>query len=192
MASNCQFYKFSDRNFPVGHFYFLIPKCSGNPMQKSLQMVFTLCWEFMEKFLYNFEEKLNKLSLLCHVEKEEGKVVLRENSQLVDQLEPAAWWWISRVIRASVLRLTPIRLINPHSALELEMVRALWRVPVEECAAEGHLVGWSVCLSAELILPADEVSLSGPSPAPRPVIPTLGLSLTNITSGSIKLRLKCG
>lgn len=61
--------------------------------------------------------------------------------------------------------LTPICLINSYSVLELEMVRALWRVSVEECAAEGHLVDWSVCLSAELILPADEVSLSAHNPA---------------------------
>lgn len=99
-------------------------------------MVLVLCWEIMEKFLYNFEEKLNKSSLLCHVEKERGRVVLWGNSQLVNLLEPAAaWWWICRVIHASVLYVTPIHLINSHSVLELEMARALWRVPVEECAA---------------------------------------------------------
>lgn len=100
-ASNCQFYKFSDRNFPGRPFSFLDLKMQlKSHAKKSLRMVFILCWEFMEKFfLYNFEEKLNKLSLLCHVEKEEGKVVLRENSQLVDQLEPAAWRWISRCPR---------------------------------------------------------------------------------------------
>lgn len=135
-------------------------------MQKSLWMELFCAGSFMGKVFVQFEEILNKLSLLCHVEKEELKVVLWENSQLVNLLKPASWSWTSRVIHVSVLRLTPIRLVNCHSVRELEMVRALWRVPVEECATEGHLDDWSVCLSTELILPADEVSPFAHSPAP--------------------------
>lgn len=55
--------------------------------KKSMVVVAVLCWEFMEKFLYSFEEIRNKLSLLCHIENEEGRVVLWVNSQLVDLLK---------------------------------------------------------------------------------------------------------
>lgn len=54
-----------------------------------------------------------------------------------------------------VLSLTPIRLINSHAVLQQKIIRAplraLKRVPVEECASEVPLAGWSVCLAEELI-----------------------------------------